>query len=141
MYSLLRITIFHRDVCHFQGIASEVIPFLCSGSHVIQKDCHPSALHTFTEALAQCNPPVTIRPAIMKYLGKSHNLWHRMTLLLEQLSLEQGATSSPRSSKKDFYDSYDMEPVVNPQQVMFCSFRHWVFSSSAKFFCVYPPVF
>ncbi|XP_042208854.1 transformation/transcription domain-associated protein-like, partial [Homarus americanus] len=27
-----------------QGIASEVIPFLCSGSHVIQKDCHPSAL-------------------------------------------------------------------------------------------------
>ncbi|XP_045594313.1 transformation/transcription domain-associated protein isoform X4 [Procambarus clarkii] len=99
-----------------QGIASEVIPFLCSGSHVIQKDCHPSALHTFTEALAQCQPPITIRPAIMKYLGKSHNLWHRMTLLLEQLALEQGATTSPRSAKKDYHDTYDMEPVMNPQQ-------------------------
>lgn len=99
-----------------QGIASEVIPFLCSGSHVIQKDCHPSALHTFTEALAQCHPPVTIRPAIMKYLGKSHNLWHRMTLLLEQLALEQGATTTPRATKKEFHDSYDMEPVTNPQQ-------------------------
>ncbi|XP_027217728.2 transformation/transcription domain-associated protein isoform X2 [Penaeus vannamei] len=99
-----------------QGIASEVIPFLCSGSHVIQKDCHPSALHTFTEALAQCQPPVPIRPAIMKYLGKSHNLWHRMTLLLEQAALEQGAMTAPRSTKKDLYDSYDMEPVTNPQQ-------------------------
>ncbi|XP_063882780.1 transformation/transcription domain-associated protein-like isoform X6 [Scylla paramamosain] len=99
-----------------QGIASEVIPFLCSGSHVIQKDCHPSALHTFTEALAQCQPPVTIRPAIMKYLGKSHNLWHRMTLLLEQLALEQGAMTTPRSLKKDYHDSFDMEPVTSPQQ-------------------------
>ncbi|XP_068243023.1 transformation/transcription domain-associated protein isoform X3 [Palaemon carinicauda] len=99
-----------------QGIASEVIPFLCSGSHVIQKDCHPSALHTFTEALAQCQPPVVIRPANMKYLGKSHNLWHRMTLLLEQLALEQGATTSPRATKKDLYDSYDLESYANPQQ-------------------------
>ena len=104
-------------VALFQGIASEVIPFLCSGSHVIQKDCHPSALHTFTEALAQCQPPVTIRPAIMKYLGKSHNLWHRMTLLLEQLALEQGAMTTPRSLKKDYHDSFDMEPVTSPQQV------------------------
>ncbi|KAK3867130.1 hypothetical protein Pcinc_027378 [Petrolisthes cinctipes] len=99
-----------------QGIASEMIPFLCSGSHVIQKDCHPSALHTFTEALAQCRPPLTIRPAIMKYLGKSHNLWHRMTLTLEQTALEQGVTSTPRAPKKDLHDSYDLEPVTNPQQ-------------------------
>lgn len=96
-----------------------MIPFLCSGSHVIQKDCHPSALHTFTEALAQCRPPLTIRPAIMKYLGKSHNLWHRMTLTLEQTALEQGVTSSPRAPKKDLHDSYDLEPVTNPQQVRF----------------------
>lgn len=53
----------------------------------------------------------------MKYLGKSHNLWHRMTLLLEQAALEQGAMTAPRSTKKDLYDSYDMEPVTNPQQV------------------------
>ncbi|KAK7066693.1 hypothetical protein SK128_022508, partial [Halocaridina rubra] len=99
-----------------QGIASEVIPFLCSGAHVIQKDCHPSALHTFTEALAQCQPPIVIRPANMKYLGKSHNLWHRMTLLLEQMALEQGAISSPRTSKKDVYDSFDSDSFTSPQQ-------------------------
>ena len=101
-----------------------MIPFLCSGSHVIQKDCHPSALHTFTEALAQCQPPVVIRPANMKYLGKSHNLWHRMTLLLEQLALEQGATTSPRTTKKDLYDSYDMDSTASPQQVWSLSFSY-----------------
>ncbi|CAL4066669.1 unnamed protein product, partial [Meganyctiphanes norvegica] len=99
-----------------QGLATEVIPFLCSGAHVVQKDCHPSALHTFTEALAQCTPSVAIRPSIMKYLGKSHNLWHRMTLLLEQSAFEQGATTTPRSMKKDSLDNYEGDPVTNPQQ-------------------------
>ena len=55
---------------------------------MVQRDCHPSALNTFLEALARCRPPVPIKPSILKYLGKSHNLWHRATLLLEQIAFE-----------------------------------------------------
>lgn len=68
-------------------LAGELVPFLCSGSHVVQKDCHPNAIGVFVEALAQCNPPVAIKPALIKYLGRSHNLWHRACLLLEQAAL------------------------------------------------------
>ena len=44
----------------------EIWPFLCSGSHVNQIDCHPSAVHTFTEALSRCKPPIPIRPSCIK---------------------------------------------------------------------------
>ena len=71
-----------------ETLAAEMVPFICSGAHVIQRDCHPSALNTFLEALSRCQPPVPIKPAILKYLGKSHNLWHRSTLLLEQIAFD-----------------------------------------------------
>lgn len=32
-------------------LAQEMIPFITSGAHIIQKDCHPSAMNTFVEAL------------------------------------------------------------------------------------------
>ena len=51
-------------------LGSELVPFMCSGSHVIQKDCHPSAIHTFVESLALCMPPVPIRPSILKVSTK-----------------------------------------------------------------------
>ncbi|XP_064456550.1 transformation/transcription domain-associated protein-like isoform X2 [Ornithodoros turicata] len=72
-------------------LGAELIPFLCSGSHVIQKDCHPNAVGTFMEALSQCSPPVPIKPALVKYLGKSHNVWHRSCLLLESGASLSGA--------------------------------------------------
>lgn len=61
-----------------QSLIREIIPFLASGTHVIQKDCHPSALNTFVEALSHCHPPVYLPPNLMTYLGKAHNLWHRL---------------------------------------------------------------
>lgn len=80
-------------------LAGELVPFLCSGSHVVQKDCHPNAIGVFVEALAQCNPPVAIKPALIKYLGRSHNLWHRACLLLEQAALiGRGGSSASCSS-------------------------------------------
>jgi transformation/transcription domain-associated protein len=59
---------------------------------VIQKDCQPSALNTFVESLSRCQPSVAIPAPLLKYLGKSHNLWHRAALLLEQ----QAFDPSPR---------------------------------------------
>ena len=73
-------------------------PFICSGSHVVQKDCHPSALSTFVDAVFQCGPPtVPLKPCIIKYVGKSHNLWHRALLVLEQSAAETSPLFRPRS--------------------------------------------
>ncbi|XP_064648217.1 transformation/transcription domain-associated protein-like isoform X2 [Lineus longissimus] len=95
------------------GLSGELIPFLCSGSHVYQKDCQPSAIHTFTEALSISVPPISVRPCVLKYLGKTHNLWHRATLLLEQLAFE----NQPQTPFKPKPGSeYEFEPANSPQQ-------------------------
>ena len=77
-----------------QALSVELVPFLCSGAHVIQKDCQPSAINTFSEALSLCVPPIRIKPCLLKYLGKSHNLWHRTSLMLEQLAFDSSSTTS-----------------------------------------------
>lgn len=71
-----------------QSLERELVAFLSSGTHVIQKDCHPSALNTFVEALYYCEPQIYIPPTLMTYLGKAHNLWHRMTLMLEDIAMD-----------------------------------------------------
>lgn len=48
---------------------------------------------------------------MMKYLGKTHNLWHRMTLNLEQMAIEQ--TNSGRAPREplEIYD-FDVESTT-----------------------------
>ncbi|XP_012269997.1 transformation/transcription domain-associated protein isoform X2 [Orussus abietinus] len=92
-------------------LIAEMVPFVCSGTHVIQKDCHPSAIATFVEALAHCDPQVPMRPALMKYLGRSHNLWHRMTLSLEQMAFDNGGNQFRNKRESD---CYDFEPDNSP---------------------------
>ncbi|KAL9966032.1 hypothetical protein ACROYT_G024040 [Oculina patagonica] len=66
-----------------QVLAGEISPFMCSGSHLVQVDTFPSSVHTILEGVSKCNPCVPIRPCILKYLGKTHNSWHRSGLMLE----------------------------------------------------------
>lgn len=66
-----------------QVLAGEISPFMCSGSHQAQVDTFPSSVHTILEGVSKCNPAVPIRPCILKYLGKTHNSWHRSGLMLE----------------------------------------------------------
>ncbi|XP_034936834.1 transformation/transcription domain-associated protein [Chelonus insularis] len=118
-------------------LTAEIVPFICSGTHVIQKDCHPSAIATFVEAISHCDPPIPIRPPLIKYLGKSHNLWHRMTLNLEKMAFDgennygndintgnidnnsmdfdvnHSGTNSQSRDKRDV-DCYDFEPDNSP---------------------------
>jgi len=95
-----------------ESLADELVPFICSGAHVLQKDCHPSALNTFVEAMSYCQPTVAIKPAIMKYLGKSHNLWHRSALLLEKLAFDNGTLQSNAiKMRRDAADLYEFEPA------------------------------
>lgn len=46
----------------------------------------------------------------MKYLGKTHNLWHRMTLNLEQMAIDQASGRVPKEI--DIYD-YDVETTTS----------------------------
>lgn len=95
-------------------LAKELVPFLASGTNIIQRDCTPSALNTFVESLTHCNPRIFIPPNLCTYLGKAHNLWHRMTLVLEEMSLRQvNSNSSNTNSYSQMIDSCSGE---NSQQ-------------------------
>ena len=104
-------------------LAAESNAFMCSGTHIVQKDCLPSALNTFVEAVTRCDPPIQIRPMALKYLGKSHNLWHRVALQLEQIAFDGNGshsnptpTSSKKSSSADHDHSDSGHLSLKPQQ-------------------------
>ncbi|KAG7311694.1 hypothetical protein JYU34_002748 [Plutella xylostella] len=98
-------------------VMNEMVPFIISGAHVIQRDQPLSALNTFIEALARCNPPITIKPPMMRYLGKTHNLWHRMTLNLEAMASEQAGAARQR----DMLECYDMDTEhTTPTEIAEC---------------------
>ncbi|XP_016389185.1 transformation/transcription domain-associated protein [Sinocyclocheilus rhinocerous] len=96
------------------AISGEMGPFLCSGSHQAQRDCQPSALNCFVEAMSQCVSPIAIRPCVLKYLGKTHNLWLRSTLMLEQQAFEKGL--SLHIKHKQSTEFYEQESITPPQQ-------------------------
>ncbi|XP_026839331.1 transcription-associated protein 1 isoform X2 [Drosophila erecta] len=75
------------------NITKELVPFLSSGTNVNQKDCYPSTLNTFVESLTKCTPAIYIPPNLLAYLGKSHNLWHRAILVLEDMAANQSMQS------------------------------------------------
>ncbi|KAG7325204.1 hypothetical protein KOW79_011520 [Hemibagrus wyckioides] len=96
------------------ALSGEMGPFLCSGSHQAQRDCQPSALNCFVESMSQCVPPIPIRPCVLKYLGKTHNLWLRSTLMLEQQAFEKGL--SLHIKPKQSTEFYEQESITPPQQ-------------------------
>ncbi|XP_041366452.1 transformation/transcription domain-associated protein-like [Gigantopelta aegis] len=97
-----------------QLLSAELVPFLCSGSHVIQKDCQPSAVHCFLEGLSLCVPAIPVRPCVLKYLGRTHNLWHRTSLLLEQMAFENNSTALVKNRPSS---EYEFEPTLaSPHQ-------------------------
>ncbi|KAL8203675.1 UNVERIFIED_CONTAM: hypothetical protein K2H54_059647 [Gekko kuhli] len=100
------------------ALAGEISPFLCSGSHQVQRDCQLSALNCFVEAMSQCVPPIPIRPCVLKYLGKTHNLWFRSTLMLEHQAFEKGLSLQIKS--KQTSEFYEQESITPPQQDLDC---------------------
>ncbi|XP_037728553.1 transcription-associated protein 1 isoform X5 [Drosophila subpulchrella] len=99
-------SIFTEDQKH--NITKELIPFLSSGTNVNQKDCFPSTLNTFVESLTKCTPSIYIPPNLLAYLGKSHNLWHRAILVLEDMSVNQSKDNS-KDVDFNFSDSDNQE--------------------------------
>lgn len=81
-----------------QLLSAEIVPFICSGIHINQKEQPASAIGCFVEAVSKCNPPINIRPSVLKYIGKTHNLWHRAALMLEQTVLEKTCIGTGQKS-------------------------------------------
>lgn len=51
------------------ALTAEMIPFLSSGCHLLEKDQPHSAVATFLEAFYRCQPPIPIHPnVLMVYL-------------------------------------------------------------------------
>ncbi|XP_046866072.1 transcription-associated protein 1 [Drosophila willistoni] len=94
------------------NITKELIPFLSSGTNVNQKDCSPSTLNTFVESLTKCSPTIYIPPNLLTYLGKSHNLWHRAILVLEDL-----ATAHSTRNDANVEDMDTNQPDMDSQQL------------------------
>ncbi|XP_065321247.1 transformation/transcription domain-associated protein-like [Gordionus sp. m RMFG-2023] len=68
-----------------RNLSQEFQLFFLSGTHIVQKDCHPSVINVFFEAFSRCRPQVYLQPSIIKYLGKAHNLWYTALLALEEM--------------------------------------------------------
>ncbi|KAL7737489.1 hypothetical protein ACLKA6_007623 [Drosophila palustris] len=95
------------------NISKELIPFLASGTNVNQKDCSPSTLNTFAESLTKCSPSIYIPPNLLTYLGKSHNLWHRAILVLEDLALAQSTRSDANIADANNQPEFDGQHLNN----------------------------
>lgn len=101
-------------------LGREIIPFLCSGAHVYQRDCNPSAVGAFMEAVSRCQPPIQMRPILIKYLGKNHNIWHRATLMLEESTKDKSLDTvypiPARSNKAHQQNQQDFDIItLNPK--------------------------
>ncbi|RUS77842.1 hypothetical protein EGW08_014394 [Elysia chlorotica] len=98
-----------------ERLKKELVPFLTSGSHVVQRDCHPSAVHTMVEGISLCVPAIPIKACTLKYLARTHNLWHRSCLLLEHAAFESPTPMGGAS--RSAVNEYDFEPqAVFPHQ-------------------------
>lgn len=101
-------------------LGREIIPFLCSGAHVFQRDCNPSAVGAFMEAVSRCQPPIQMRPILIKYLGKNHNIWHRAALMLEESTKDKNLDTiypiPARSNKAHQQNQQDFDIItINPK--------------------------
>ncbi|CAK8696388.1 unnamed protein product [Clavelina lepadiformis] len=95
-------------------LSEELSTFVCSGAHLVQKDCQPSAIHTVVEGFSKCIPAIPLKPPVVKYLGKTHNLWFRCALILEQMSSEYEFNNMKSLSSNN--TNYESEAIICKQQ-------------------------
>uniref|UniRef100_A0A0R3RGM5 Non-specific serine/threonine protein kinase n=1 Tax=Elaeophora elaphi TaxID=1147741 RepID=A0A0R3RGM5_9BILA len=65
-------------------LAAEIVPFLSSGCHLVQRDLPRSAVATFLEAVYCCRPAIPIHPSVLTYISMRHHAWHRGLMMLEE---------------------------------------------------------
>ncbi len=127
-----------------QNLFGELTPFVASGSHILQKQSQLSTLNTFIESFSMAKPvSLPLRPSLLAYLAKNHNLWHRAILLLEnslssstELSSGQqqqsSNTESSQSIQTNVYESTTCQQ--QQQQNALQNVQHETFSSLSQLY-------
>ena len=123
-----------------QNLYGELTPFIASGSHCIQKQTQLSAINTFLESFALAKPvSLFLRPSLLAYLAKNHNLWHRAILLLENslIAAIEFSSNSLNAFSSDIMSS-DQSFHVNQQQQLqqnaLQNVQHETFSSLSQLY-------
>jgi transformation/transcription domain-associated protein len=123
-----------------QNLYGELTPFVASGSHCVQKQSQLSTLNTFIESFAMAKPvSLFLRPSLLAYLAKNHNLWHRVILLLEnslyttsEMSLSQAGEGGAAAGKG--YDLAGTGSGQQQQQNALQNVQHETFSSLSQLY-------
>nr|XP_042899044.1 transformation/transcription domain-associated protein isoform X5 [Parasteatoda tepidariorum] len=98
------------------ALNNELVSFVSSGAHTGQKDCHPSAIGVFVEGMSHCVPQIPMKPLVILYQGKAHNLWHRACLLLEQICIDKGLGAQVKARAMEVFD---IDGTLNSQHDAF----------------------
>lgn len=64
-------------------LSEELSQFLAKDYHIKQQRGHPNVIQALIKGIVKCNPFPTIPPELLKYLGKTFNVWHNVIHLLE----------------------------------------------------------
>ena len=110
-----------------ESLSKEFIPFLSAGTKINTKDSNPTALNTFIEGISLCSPPIFIPPKLMISLGKAHNLWHRMTMLAEDMAIDWTKdviqNNEIESDKEDDDDDDQLSTIVESLSQMYSTMQ------------------
>lgn len=119
-----------------QNLYGELTPFVASGSHCVQKRSQLSTLNTFLESFAMAKPiSLFLRPSLLAYLAKNHNLWHRTILLLENslFSTTDVNSNLTINNENTIQKSYDGQ-INGQQQNALQNVQHETFSSLSQLY-------
>lgn len=123
-----------------QNLYGELTPFMASGSHCIQKQTPLSTINTFLESFALAKPvSLFLRPSLLAYLAKNHNLWHRAILLLENslasaLEFSSSSVSSLASEVSTSDPSFHVNQQQQLQQNALQNVQHETFASLSQLY-------
>jgi transformation/transcription domain-associated protein len=123
-----------------QNLYGELTPFIASGSHCIQKQTQLSTINTFLESFALAKPvSLFLRPSLLAYLAKNHNLWHRAILLLENsliaaIEFSSNSTSTHSSDVVSSDQSFHVNQQQQLQQNALQNVQHETFSSLSQLY-------
>ena len=98
-----------------QVLGAELPSFVSSGAHVVQMDSHPSAVSAFLEGVVRSKPLPSIKPCLLKYLGRTHNFWHGAALLLEEKANNDGELAH-RNRTLPSYDGNYADDLLDPMK-------------------------
>lgn len=70
-------------------LTRHLVSLLAKEYHLNQIDMRPNVIQTLLEGVLACTPPIVLPPFVVKYCGKTFNVWHTaIELMSNSLALE-----------------------------------------------------